>query len=224
MKTFFLISIISIFFFSVTDAQNHDAVLNITVTDMQKVPSEGDKLLFIGQKSEKTYETISGEGGKCSIKVPSNDTYQIKVASFDGESNYMAVNIVGADYLQEFELEIQFELPKTYTLKNVNFATGSAKLKPSSFESLNNLAEFMTYKKSLKIELAGHTDNVGDENTNLNLSQKRAESVKSYLIKKGITPTRLVAKGYGETVPIADNNTDEGKQTNRRTEIRILEQ
>jgi len=72
------------------------------------------------------------------------------------------------------------------------------------------------------IEISGHTDDVGDDALNLELSQKRAESVRNYLIKNGIASNRVTAKGYGETQPIADNSTPEGKAKNRRTEVKIL--
>lgn len=79
----------------------------------------------------------------------------------------------------------------------------------------------MKWKEDSKIEIAGHTDNVGNDNDNMILSQKRAETVKTWLVKKGIQPQRIIAKGYGASQPVADNST-EGRQQNRRTEVRIL--
>ena len=80
----------------------------------------------------------------------------------------------------------------------------------------------MTLKKAAHIQLEGHTDNVGDDKANQVLSQKRAESVRRYLIKKGIGPKRIQAVGYGESKPIASNDTDKGRQTNRRTVVTII--
>jgi outer membrane protein OmpA-like peptidoglycan-associated protein len=80
----------------------------------------------------------------------------------------------------------------------------------------------MTLKKTLTIEIAGHTDDVGEPEANQKLSEDRANSVKQYLEKKGIAPERLTAKGYGDTQPVADNATASGKQKNRRTEVRIV--
>ena len=76
---------------------------------------------------------------------------------------------------------------------------------------------------SLKIELSGHTDNVGSASYNQKLSESRAKSVVDYLIGKGIATTRLVYKGYGFSQPVADNKTEEGRQQNRRTEFKVLE-
>ena len=76
----------------------------------------------------------------------------------------------------------------------------------------------------LTVEVAGHTDNVGDAKKNLTLSAQRAKSVVAYLISKGVATARMSPKGYGDTLPKADNATDEGKATNRRTEFTILTQ
>ncbi len=202
----------------------HHSLLNVTVTDMKKNPSPGDKIFFISKKTGKTYSAISDDTGKFKITLPNGSEYEIKIKSFDQDMNYTGVNIAEADYDMKFDLVISYELPKTYTLKDVHFDTNSAKLKPSSYKSLNDLAEFMKYKKTLKIELAGHTDSDGNADKNLDLSQRRAETVRNYLIKKGVAPNRLTAKGYGETQPVAANSSPEGKQLNRRTEVRIIEQ
>ncbi|HPE99105.1 MAG TPA: OmpA family protein, partial [Bacteroidales bacterium] len=87
---------------------------------------------------------------------------------------------------------------------------------------LNRLVKLMTDLPTLKIEIMSHTDNIGSDAYNLDLSNRRAESVVSFLIKSGISKDRLVAKGYGESQPVATNTTDEGRQANRRTEFRIL--
>ena len=80
----------------------------------------------------------------------------------------------------------------------------------------------MKFKETLAIEIVGHTDNVGEEDANLLLSRKRAENVRAYLIRNGIDQSRIKATGYGESQPIATNNTPEGRQKNRRTEVRII--
>ena len=95
------------------------------------------------------------------------------------------------------------------------------------FENDNSIAdqdlvEVMKLKKTLVIEIAGHTDNVGSLESNQTLSANRAKSVRNYLIGKGISSSRVTAKGYGETEPVANNMTDEGRQKNRRTEVRII--
>jgi outer membrane protein OmpA-like peptidoglycan-associated protein len=88
--------------------------------------------------------------------------------------------------------------------------------------ALDKLAEVLKNKPLWKLEISGHTDNVGDDNGNLVLSKKRAEALKNYLISKGINADRLVTLYFGETKPIADNNTPEGRKKNRRVEMKIV--
>lgn len=107
-------------------------------------------------------------------------------------------------------------------LKNVYFETGSAKLKDNSFAELEQLAFFLEQNSHIKIEIAGHTDNLGEPSANLVLSEKRAKTVQDYLVKKGIGEGRLRAVGYGDTQPLASNDDEEdGRELNRRIEIRI---
>jgi outer membrane protein OmpA-like peptidoglycan-associated protein len=106
-------------------------------------------------------------------------------------------------------------------LRNIYFDTGSANLRDESQEELNRLFDIME-KSGLVIEIGGHTDNVGREDSNERLSQSRAEAVRTYVIDRGIAEERIQAKGYGESEPIADNETEEGRQENRRVEIKVL--
>ncbi len=80
----------------------------------------------------------------------------------------------------------------------------------------------MKYRENEKIEIAGHTDNVGSASDNQKLSENRAEAIRQYLITKGVAATRVAARGYGSLQPVADNSTYDGRQKNRRTEVRIL--
>jgi outer membrane protein OmpA-like peptidoglycan-associated protein len=107
-------------------------------------------------------------------------------------------------------------------LKHVFYKTGSADLSDLSAYELDNVVGLLNQYPSLKVELGGHTDNVGAEDSNLELSQKRADNVREYLLSKGIDAGRISAKGYGQNLPVESNDTDEGKQKNRRTELRIL--
>ena len=84
------------------------------------------------------------------------------------------------------------------------------------------MVDFMSHNKTIKVEIAGHTDSDGSENFNQKLSEGRAQSAVNYLISKGISELRLVAKGYGETVPLEDNDSEEHKSQNRRVELKII--
>ena len=107
-------------------------------------------------------------------------------------------------------------------LKHLFFETGSARLTDNSKFELQNIISALKKYPSMKIELAGHTDNTGDSASNQTLSESRATAARDYLISKGISDDRMSAAGYGQNEPIADNATDEGRQQNRRTEMRIV--
>lgn len=108
----------------------------------------------------------------------------------------------------------------TVIASKIYFETGSAKLKLISNSQLDDLAEILKRNEAVNLSIEGHTDNVGDDAYNMDLSQKRTESVRDYLISKGISSTRLNAIGYGETKPVADNTKAAGKAKNRRVELK----
>ena len=104
-------------------------------------------------------------------------------------------------------------------VKSVEFETGSATLKASSSASLDNVVALMTKYSAYKLSIKGHTDNQGDFDKNMALSDQRAKAAKEYLISKGISSRRITAKGFGDRVPIESNETPEGRQVNRRVEF-----
>lgn len=110
----------------------------------------------------------------------------------------------------------------TIELKNIFFDFDKSDLKPSSLPELNRLLDFLNKNSNVKIEISGHTDNVGNENYNQSLSQKRAEAVQQYLINNGVDENRLKAVGFGSSAPTTTNQTEEGRQKNRRVEIKVL--
>ena len=107
-------------------------------------------------------------------------------------------------------------------LKNIFFETNSFQLKEESTAELQKLLALLQNNKNLKIEIGGHTDNVGDDKSNQLLSENRAKSVYEYLTTNGILAERLRYKGFGETAPIATNDTEEGRAQNRRTEFTVI--
>lgn len=116
---------------------------------------------------------------------------------------------------------VPIEVGQTIRLNNIFFDFGKATLKPESNEELDNMVKILNENSKMEIQIAGHTDNVGSDDANMKLSDDRANAVRSYLISKGINETRITAKGFGETKPIATNDTDEGRQINRRVEFTI---
>lgn len=110
---------------------------------------------------------------------------------------------------------------KSYTFRNVNFETGKWDLLPPALPELDGLANFLKENPKVKLEIGGHTDDVGNDADNQLLSQNRAESVTNYLIAKGIAAGRLSFKGYGESQPIAPNTSATGRLQNRRVECKV---
>jgi outer membrane protein OmpA-like peptidoglycan-associated protein len=113
------------------------------------------------------------------------------------------------------------EITETVSSKSysIEFETGSAVIKSSSFRMLDEIFESAVVAEGLKLGVYGHTDNVGSDETNQPLSERRANAVRAYLLRKGLKENRIESKGYGAEKPIADNNTDAGKRKNRRVEI-----
>jgi len=107
------------------------------------------------------------------------------------------------------------------TLGDVLFKTNRANLSPGAEKTIDQLSNFMKKYPDRKINIEGHTDSVGSAEYNLTLSRRRAESVKKALVEKGIETSRIETKGYGETYPVADNQTASGRQQNRRVEVII---
>ena len=142
----------------------------------------------------------------------------------DGVPDYLdeCPTVPGLEYNRgcpEVKKEIRNLLKKA--MQGIQFETGKAVIKPVSFPLLNQIAQQFIENKNFIIEVQGHTDNVGKEDYNLKLSDARANSVMNYLVKQGVPQERISAKGYGLTVPIADNKTKAGRAKNRRVEFDI---
>lgn len=125
-------------------------------------------------------------------------------------------------YQKNIQLQ-PIEAGRSVVLKNVFFDTDKFDLKPTSKTELNKLTKLMEDNETIKIEISGHTDNQGNADANQVLSQNRAKAVYDYLVGAGISSDRLSYKGYGQTAPIATNDTEEGRAQNRRTEFKVVE-
>ncbi len=136
-----------------------------------------------------------------------------------------------ADAAKQKALELQREIDAMHaqstdrgvvlTLGDVLFETGKADLKPSAVNDLAQLVSFLNKYPERTVTIEGHTDNVGSQDFNLGLSQRRAESVRSFLMRQGIDGSRIESKGMGESAPVASNDTAGGRQQNRRVEVII---
>jgi outer membrane protein OmpA-like peptidoglycan-associated protein len=154
-------------------------------------------------------------------KGVSRDGFVVKIATW-GETQ---INGIGGFWVAQAEkLEIKKEEIKvgtTIQLNNVYFEFNKWNLLPESFPELDKVFQFLKDNPTVEIELSGHTDNIGSDEYNLNLSQKRADAVKAYIVSKGIDTKRMTSKGYGKSKPIATNMTDAGREQNRRVEFTV---
>lgn len=164
--------------------------------------------------------------GEYKIVLPYGVNYDFSANAPDflGVSDNLDLTKVGKyEEIQRDLYLVPIEVGSTVRLNNIFFETGSAQLQEASYSELKRVAEFMKNNPTVKIELGGHTDNVGSDAANNKLSQDRVNSVMAYLKEQDVPEDRMVAKGYGKTKPVESNDTDEGRQKNRRVEFVILE-
>ncbi|MCB0788155.1 MAG: OmpA family protein, partial [Flavobacteriales bacterium] len=190
-------------------------------------PLEADVMLLDLTDGRLATAAYSDPGtGEFLVVLPTERTYALN-ASAEGYLFFSAnYDVQGTgDNADPFTLEVPMRPLKTgetIALRNVFFETASHELLPASHVELDRLVQLLERNASLRIEVGGHTDNVGGEAENQQLSERRAQAVRGYLVSKGIAADRIEAKGYGEGRPAATNDTEEGRALNRRTEVRVL--
>lgn len=164
--------------------------------------------------------------GKYVVVVPAGNNYAISVSKkgylFHSENFNIPADANSAIIHKDIKLK-KIKVGSSIVLNNIFFETGSAVLSPESELEASRIIDFMKDQKSVKIEISGHTDNVGSNESNKTLSNNRAKAVVDYLVSKGVDASRLTYKGFGETQPIADNKLEEGRKKNRRTEFKITD-
>ena len=165
------------------------------------------------------------ETGEYKIILPYGKNYAFNAKA----KNFIPVsdNLDLTEFASYKELErdlilMPLEIGTTVRLNNIFFENAKTALMKTSFAELNKVIKLMQENDQMEIQISGHTDAIGSENSNQLLSESRAASVMAYLIENGISASRISSKGFGESKPVADNNTEEGKQLNRRVEFTIL--
>ncbi len=201
-------------------------VLYVNVTDQEtKKPVRARLEVFnVSELDTIRISQLADEKGSITVTLNRNESYGI-IASANGYIMHSS-NLPGdSGAVRNLDIEIipiAFSAEKTIVLRNIFFETGSSKLLPSSDPELNKLLWTLRDNENMKIEIRGHTDNVGTEEDNQILSEARAKSVYQYLIERGIDASRLSYKGYGESRPVATNENEAGRKQNRRTEFVIV--
>lgn len=230
-------------------APTKDSVLMLFfVSDWDNVPEAESKVLLTNVATGEKHEFTTDIEGKHAMLLPKASSYSAEVERFDtvfifDETEGKLLNIPDIAHLrfsQQYRIKIMQDLissdngyvkttsdddAKTYKRifdLDIHFATAKWEIEKQYEKKLNELAKQLTANTNMKIELAAHTDDVGDDASNMLLSQRRANAVRDYLVAKNIATNRILPKGYGEKKPIATNETPEGRATNRRTECRII--
>jgi outer membrane protein OmpA-like peptidoglycan-associated protein len=173
------------------------------------INTSGDEInFFVAADGKTAFISSQRDGGKGGYDIY---TFELPEEIRSDSANYLAtvdvVELVPGDAV---------------ILQNIQFEFNSAALTADSESGIQILTTFLKRNPELKVELAGHTDNVGNDNYNLKLSSDRAEAVRKALIANGIEEARLTAKGYGATKPMVSNDTEEHRALNRRTEMIII--
>ncbi len=198
-----------------------------TVRDIiTKQPLEAAVEIIDLEKDNPVYEDYSSaEQGDFLATITTGKDYGLNISK-NGYLFYSAnFSLVGHENKNPFTIDVllqPIEVGNKVILKNIFFDTNKFNIKDESKSELQKLIDFLTLNKSVHIEVSGHTDNVGTNQSNQVLSENRAKSVYQYLVTNGIQADRLSFKGYGETQPVAANDTDEGRSRNRRTEFKII--
>ena len=213
---------------SVVKVDNHlPTILKGVITDYISKKPIGATIELVDNVKNIVIATFeSNEAtGKYLVTLPSGANYGIAVKKTDYLFHSENFEIPEVSEYKEIVKNIELKNLKpgnSIVLKNIFFDFNKATIRPESNSELERLVKLLTDIPTIKIEISGHTDNKGDDAYNMKLSDARAKAVVAYLTSKGIAANRLTAKGYGESKPIAKNNTKEGRQENRRTEFKIL--
>jgi outer membrane protein OmpA-like peptidoglycan-associated protein len=201
-------------------------VKGIVSDAITKQPLESAVEIIDLEKNTPVYQDYSSaEHGDFLATLTTGKNYGLNI-SRDGYLFYSAnFSLIGHEDKNPFSLTAllqPIEVGNKVILKNIFFDTNKADIKDQSKPELRKLIDFLSLNPTVRIEVSGHTDNVGGNQFNQTLSENRAKAVQQYLIANGINAGRLTAKGYGETEPVASNDNDEDRSRNRRTEFKII--
>jgi len=195
--------------------------------EKSKRPLAADfRIIDLENENEVVSATADPVTGSFLISLPVNKNYALNVSMdgylFHSENIELLSGTPDEPFLKNVGMK-QLSVGETVVLKNVFFETNKYDLKDESRVELMKLHSFMQNNPAVSIEISGHTDNVGNDNDNQTLSENRAQAIYNFLIENGIEADRLSYKGYGETHPIDNNDTEEGRANNRRSEFKIKE-
>jgi outer membrane protein OmpA-like peptidoglycan-associated protein len=235
---------------AITSTATH-AAMRLFVVDPDAGPTTGVVIKLTGPDGHAYYTHETDSQGYAEVLVPAGARYDLEYLSLGRRSTTAHVE-VPAGPNQDIRLTLRYRRwhppprpvivpstpppetpteapppppapePEGLVLEGILFESGSATIDPESNARLDRVVEYMTHMTSVRIRISGHTDNVGNPQRNQALSQSRAEAVRAYLVAHGIDGSRVEAIGYGDTRPVASNDTEAGRQQNRRIEAAEL--
>lgn len=221
-----------------------EAAMRLFVLDPETGPSSGIVIKLTAPDGHAYYTRETDSQGYAEVLVPAGQRYDLEYLSLGRRSARAHVDVPSGPN-QDIRLTLRYRRwhpparaaaatttttttetaapePAGLVLDGILFDTGRATLQAESDPRLDRVVEYMTHMPSVRIRIAGHTDNVGDAQRNQQLSEARAEAVRGYLVAHGIDGSRIEAVGYGDQQPVASNDTEEGRQQNRRIEAQEL--
>ena len=200
-----------------------EAALKFFVLEKDKGPVKGVVICPMSPANEKYCTEETDAEGYAEVLVPVGQKYEVTYLSLGLARGDIAATVpVTNEPRQNIKLTLRYKRlppPPPFVLTGVVFDTAKAYVRSESEPKLDVVFEFMRLKKSARMEISGHTDNVGNAKSNKTLSAKRAEACRAYLVRKGIDASRIIAVGHGAERPIAPNDSDENRQKNRRIEV-----
>ena len=223
------------------ESNETEAAIRFFVVDPDTGPISGTVVKLTAPDGSKYYTGSTDSQGYAEMLVPAGQRYQLEYVSLGRNSTRASVNVPEGPN-QDIRLTLrrhQWHPPpapagatpgttppppqhERFVLDGIEFETGSATIQESSYPRLARVIEFMQHMPDARIRISGYTDSMGDDDSNQQLSQSRAEAVRLYLVSQDIDAGRIEAIGYGEADPIATNDTAEGRSRNRRIEVMEL--
>jgi OOP family OmpA-OmpF porin len=209
--------------FNLVQEKQKFTISGMVLSSKNNQPVSGIISIYLSNKSP-LGEIQTAPDGSFLLELSSRSAFLIKISAkgyMNIEESLDIENLNESALHKDYFLE-PLETGRIFHLDNVLFQQSTAELIDSSYAQLNLVSEMLTENPEVKIEISGHTDNVGDSRKNIELSEQRVEMVKDYLVSKGINPSRITGKGYGGMKPVASNATESTRRLNRRVEFRII--
>ena len=226
IKSIYLLLIFLLPFFSIAQDLKPRlgyTLVNFSLVNEYEIPYPNARIKLINSENEE-YTLITDSFGQNSLLLKQENTF--KIICVVGENIYEYDNqliIKKEDALITLDVDLKLDFyEEIIELSNLYFMSGQYLIQEKYKDELKNIIDFLIKDKTINIEIAGHTDDIGDQISNQILSEKRVKSLKDFFISKGINKNRIVCVGYGELQPIVKNNDNKSRAKNRRIEIRIL--